>query len=113
MVKPAGLCLLAGWAMVLATGCTQMAITGEAGRHEQVIHGNVGITGEKHELTILSGSDVAKLSIIGEDNRVVVEDGAVLRKVEIIGEDNEVICPPGLTVQYSGIGEGNRLKHRQ
>jgi len=49
---------------------------------------------------------------MGEDNRVVVQDGAVVRKVEIVGEDNEVICPEGMAVEYSAIGEDNRLKHR-
>ena len=100
--------------LVLAamTGCSHTAIRGEGCEQEQVIRGAVGITGEDHELTILSGSEVTKLSIIGEDNRVVVEQGATIHKIEIIGEDNEVTCPEGASVHYSSIGEDNRLRYR-
>ena len=97
---------------VLAAGCSHTAISGEGSRHEQVVHGRLGITGEDHRFTILAGSEVAKLSIIGDDNRVIVEDGAVVRKVELVGDDNEVICPEGMAVEFSAIGEDNRLKYR-
>jgi hypothetical protein len=104
--------LLAGGLIALLTGCSHTAISGEGTTQAQVIHGTVGITGEDHRLTILAGSDVTKVSIIGEEIRVIVDDGAVVRKVEIVGEDNEVLCPADLVVEYSAIGEDNRLKRR-
>ncbi len=97
----------------ITAGCAQhTSITGDGTRHEQVIHGSVGITGEDHELTILAGSDVTKLSIIGEENRVFIQDGALVWKIELAGEDNEVSCPPDLAVEFSTVGEDNRLKRR-
>ena len=104
--------LLAGLAVVSAAGCSHTAIVGEGQRHEQVVQGTIGITGDGHQFTVLPGSEVAKLSVVGDDNRVVVQDGAVVRRVELVGEDNEVICPEGMAVEYSAIGEDNRLKYR-
>ncbi len=107
------------WAMTLAVaslgGCAaqRTSITGENVDQEQVVHGEVGITGEDHEVTILAGSDVSKLSIWGEDIRVHIADGAVVRKIEIIGEDNTVSCPAGLSVEYSAIGDDNKLRYRE
>jgi hypothetical protein len=103
--------LLATLSLLPLAGCVHTAITGEKSHQERIIHGTVGITGEKHQLTLLAGSDVQKLSIIGEDNRVVVQDGATVRKVEIVGENNEVICPADMPAEYSEIGEHNRIKH--
>lgn len=104
--------LLVGVATVFAAGCSHTAIDGESLSQEQVVYGTVGIKGEDNELTILPGSEVTKLSIIGQGNRVVIEDGAVVYKVEIVGEDNEVICPEGMSIEYSTIGEDNRLQYR-
>ncbi len=94
-------------------GCSHTAIDGEGLRHEQLIQGTVGIKGEDNEIRVLEGSDVPKLSIIGEDNRVFVEDGAWVGKVEIVGEDNHVSCPDGMSVEFSSIGENNRLIYRR
>ena len=92
-------------------GCAQdLSIIGEGKRLAQVVHGNVGIVGEDHDLRILAGSDVPKISIMGEDIEVFVEDGAVVDKIEIVGEDNKVTCPEGMVVQYSAIGEDNKLR---
>lgn len=112
MRKRTGMRLLVPAVLVPLVGCAHTAITASGSRQAQVIHGSVGIIGEDIELTILAGSDVTKLSMMGEDIQVVVEDGAVVRKVEIVGEDNEVSCPTDLTVEYSEIGEGNRLIRR-
>lgn len=94
------------------TGCQHTSITGSESMHERTIHGDVGVAGDDITLTLLSGSDVPKLSIIGEDNRIVVADGARVRKVEIVGEGNTVSVPDDLDVQYSEIGEDNRLENR-
>lgn len=95
--------------LILLVGCASNAITGEGGDHVQVYHGDVGISGSEHRVTIQRGSDVRKLSIIGEDNEVTVEPGAKIAKVEIVGEDNKVYVPTGLNPEYSEIGEDNRL----
>ncbi len=102
-------------AVFTAGGCAaqQTSITGDGVKQAQVIRGDVGITGEDHELTILAGSDVSKLSIWGDEIKVRIEDGAVVRKIEIIGEDNTIYCPKGLSVEYSAIGEDNKLKHHR
>lgn len=112
MTKHACLGLLAGLAALLLTGCATVRIGGEGSRQEMVIQGNVGITGEDHELTILPGSQVTKLSIIGEDVEVFVRPGATVDKIEIVGEDNEVTVPEGMPVEYSQLGEDNRLRFR-
>jgi len=96
----------------LAAGCSHTAITGDGSRQSQVIHGSVGITGQDHELTIMPGSDVSKLSVMGEDNRILIREGAAVRKIEIVGEDNQVICPEDLDVEFSTVGEDNRLIRR-
>ncbi|MCP4592088.1 MAG: hypothetical protein GY842_15245 [bacterium] len=101
-----------GSAVLMLAGCARTSITGEHGRHEQVLYGTAGVIGEDHHLTILAGSEVLKLSIIGESNEIVVEDGAVVDKVEIIGEDNRVILPAGNAVDFSEIGEDNHLEYR-
>ena len=103
---------LATLSLLLLVGCVHTAITGEKSRQERVIHGTIGITGDHHQITLLAGSDVLKLSIIGEKNHVVVQDGATLKKVEIVGEHNEVICPENMPVEYSEIGEHNCIKHQ-
>ncbi len=103
---------LLGVALMAVTGCSHTSIVGEGRRHEQVVQGTIGLMGEDNEITLLAGSDVPKLSIMGEGNRVIVRDGAWLQKVEIIGEDNEVVCPAGQAVEYTAIGEDNRLRYR-
>ena len=95
----------------LLVGCAHTSIHGSGTRHERVIQGQIGITGEDHQLTVLPGSEVTKLSIIGEDNRVVVLEGATIEKVEIVGDDNEVLVPAGMVVEYSEIGEDSRLRY--
>ena len=47
------------------------------------------------------------LSIIGEGKR---QAQAVHGNVGIVGEDNKVTCPEGMVVQYSAIGEDNKLR---
>ncbi|MBN1514174.1 MAG: hypothetical protein JXB13_19310 [Phycisphaerae bacterium] len=96
----------------VSAGCSRTAIDGEGLRHEQLIQGTVGIKGEDNEIRVLAGSDVPKLSIMGEDNRVFVEDGASVGKVEMVGEGNHVSCPDGMVVEFSSIGENNRLTYR-
>lgn len=94
-------------------GCTQRTtITGEGLKESHVIRGELGISGEDNEVTLLAGSDVSKLSIMGQDIDVVVEEGATVRKIEVVGEDNTVRCPPGLAVDFSTIGEDNKLYRR-
>jgi hypothetical protein len=95
---------------VVLTGCAHHNITGTGSRHAQVYHGSLRLTGEDNEITVLSGSNITKLSIMGEDNLVYVEEGALLEKVEIVGDDNEVVCPEGMPAQYNQIGEDNRIK---
>ncbi len=112
MTKHACFGLLAGLAALLLTGCATVQISGEGSRQEMVILGNVGITGEDHELTILPGSQVTKLSIIGEGIEVVVRPGATVDKIEIVGDDNEVTVPEDMPVEYSQIGDDNRLRYR-
>ncbi len=101
-------------ASVLAiSGCTQhTSISGEGVVHAQLIHGNVGITGDDHELTILSGSDVPILSIIGDDVEVTIEDGARVHKIEIVGDDNLVVCPQNASVCFASIGDNNKIRYR-
>ncbi|MCK4342519.1 MAG: hypothetical protein KAY37_12440 [Phycisphaerae bacterium] len=114
MTKRICIWLLAGTAFVLLTGGahSHTSISGTGSKHEQVMHGTVGISGEDNELTILPGSEVTKLSIMGDDICVFVANGAVVGKVEIVGEDNEVSCPKGMIVEYSEMGEDNRLIYR-
>jgi hypothetical protein len=97
----------------MLAGCSHTAIDGEGVRHEQQIQGTLGIKGEDNEVRILDGSDVPKLSIIGENNHVFVEDGARVAKVELVGEDNAVSCPDGMIVEFSSIGENNRMIYRR
>lgn len=105
-------CTLAASVLVPA-GCAQrVSISGEGVVQAQLVHGDVGITGEDHELTILSGSEVPKLSIIGDDVEVIVEDGAQVHKIEIVGEDNTVTCPQNASVQFSSIGDNNKIRYR-
>lgn len=104
--------LIATLSLPLLAGCVHTAITGDASRQERVIHGTIGVTGDRHQLTLLAGSDVQKLSIIGEANRIVVQDGATVRKVEVVGENNEVICPENMPAEYSEIGEHNTIKQK-
>lgn len=96
---------------LMLTACAHTDIRGEGTRHERVVVGNVRIHGEDHVLTILPGSEVAKLSIVGDGNYVRVLEGGTIDKVEILGEDNEVVVPHGMVVEYSEIGEDNRLKY--
>ncbi len=115
MIEAKRVPVLAAMVLFAMAGCVQQhaSITGDGVEQAQVIHGDVGITGEDHELTILAGSDVSKLSIWGDEIKVRIEDGAVVRKIEIIGEDNTIYCPKSLSVEYSAIGEDNKLKHRR
>ena len=99
-------------AMLLLTGCAVTRVTGSDSKWRQVGYGNIGIIGEDHEVTLLAGSEVSKLSIMGEDIHVYVEDGAVVDKIEIVGEGNVVECPDGMPIEYSEIGEDNRIRHR-
>ncbi len=100
-------------AALFVAGCANTTIRGTGSRHEQVFYGDVGISGEDHDVTMLPGSQVRKLSIMGEDIYVFVTDGALVDKIEIVGENNEVSCPAGVTVEYSELGEDNRLIHRR
>lgn len=64
---------------MVVVGCAQeMSISGEDVHQSHVIQGDVGIIGEDHELRILAGSDVPKISIMGDDIEVYVEAGAVI-----------------------------------
>ncbi len=98
--------------VLLATGCASTTISGEGTRMEQVFTGNVGIRGEDHDIVMLPGSEVLKLSIMGEDVYVDVLDGATIDKIEIVGNDNEVVCPEEMSFEQSIIGEGNRIRRR-
>ncbi|MBN2445260.1 MAG: hypothetical protein JXO22_00925 [Phycisphaerae bacterium] len=104
------LCVFAG--SLLLTGCASNAITGDENRHEQVYYGELGITGEDHEVEVLRGSDLRKLSIMGEGNHVYIQDGALVAKIEIVGEDNEVSCPADLGFEFTEIGEDNHVTRR-
>ncbi|MFQ5806007.1 MAG: hypothetical protein ACE5I3_06115 [Phycisphaerae bacterium] len=112
MAKRTSTWLSTGLLLACLVGCAQNAISGKAGKHEQIYHGTVGITGSDHEVVLLTGSEVPKLSIIGKNNQVIVEDGAVIRKVEIVGKNNEVTYPKGMELRYSEIGKNNQLIHR-
>jgi len=97
--------------LLLTTGCAVTRVTGSDSKWRQVAYGNIGIIGEDHEVTLLAGSEVSKLSIMGEDIHVCVEEGAVVDKIEIVGEGNVVECPDGMPIEYSEIGEDNRIRH--
>ena len=109
-------CCLVGMILSCAVnaGCTQaLAISGDGMRDTLHVTGDVGIRGDDNRLTILAGSDVSKLSIIGDENEVIFEEGAHVSKVEVVGEENEIRVPEGEDVQWSAIGEDNRLRHRK
>lgn len=104
--------VVATLALLLLAGCAHTAFIGEKTHAERVYHGTIGITGDEHQVTLLAGSDVQKLSIIGEKNRIVVQDGATLHKLEIVGEHNEITCPENMPAECSQIGEHNTIKHQ-
>jgi hypothetical protein len=104
--------LLAGLVIMSSAGCARYAIRGKGGVYEQVYEGSLRINGNDNELTLLTGSDVPKLSIFGRDNRVIFNDGATVSKIEIAGADNAVTYPKGLKFKYSEIGKDNKLIER-
>jgi hypothetical protein len=109
MQKRRPMMLLLATAAIALTGCAGTRISGEGIRQEQIVHGELGLSGEDIVFTVLDGSQVSKLSIIGDDIRVFVRHGAVVDKIEIVGEDNEVSVPADATFEYSAIGEENRV----
>ena len=112
-MKPAMILAVAlSLGLMLCAGCAQNAIAGDSARHEQVYRGDVGVTGEDHDITICADSEVRKLSILGEGNRVFIEDGAHVARIEIVGSDNEVSCAAGLQFEFAEIGEDNHVKRR-
>ncbi len=112
MTETVGKLSLIALALLVLTGCTVTRITGSDSKWRQVGYGNIGIIGEDHEVTFLAGSAITKLSIMGEDIHVYVEDDATVDKIEIVGEGNVVDCPDGMPIEYSEIGEDNRIHHR-
>ncbi len=103
--------LLIAVLIVTTVGCANTSIRASGTTVERVFVGDIGLMGEDNQLTLLSGSEVYKLSIMGDNNRVYAERGAFVDKVEIVGEDNIVVVPEGSVLEYSEMGEDNELRY--
>jgi hypothetical protein len=97
--------------LVTAPGCVTSRLVG----HDQTISrkftNDVGVTGNRTNLTIEAGSKIPKLSIIGDDCQVAVEDGAHIARIEFWGNGSTVTIPAGLMVYISQAGT-NTVVHR-
>jgi hypothetical protein len=92
-------------------GCAHNSIVGDGSVRSDMFFGDVGITGDACDITVLDGSRVTKLSLIGNDNEVTVEQGVTLYQIEFWGRNNVVSIPEWLSVRATQVGT-NRIVRR-
>ena len=90
--------------VVAATGCAYNSIMGNGIVRADQYFGDVGLTGDNHNVTIVRGSRVNKLSILGDDCSVTVQNGVALCKIEFWGTGNTISLPEGLLVRTTEVG---------
>ena len=97
--------------LATASGCVTTRLVG----HDRASSGrfmrDVGVTGNRTNLTIESGSKVPKLSIIGDDCTVTIEEGADVGRIEFWGNGCTVSLPADMMVYVSQAG-ANKIVHR-
>lgn len=103
---------LVGTAILLTVACGCASSNRIVGHNMTEVgdwYGELGISGDLNEVTVLHGSRVRKLSILGDGNTVRVEEGVTLPKVEIWGGRNTVFVPQYLLVRVSQVGNANQV----
>jgi hypothetical protein len=104
------LALIAGL-LVSAAGCGRPTrIIGHGIQQPVQLFGDVGITGNNNDFTVLAGSRVTKLSIIGDDNRITVEEGVALNRVEFFGNGNTLSVPDFLVIRTAQVGTNQIIR---
>jgi len=97
--------------LAVAPGCVTTHIVGHDRTSSGQFMRDVGVTGNRANLTIESGSQVPKLSIIGDDCTVTIEDGADVGRIEFWGNGCTVSLPADMMVYVSQAG-ANKIIHR-
>lgn len=91
-------------------GCAHNAIVADGASRADTYFGDVGVTGNGTNVTILRYSRVSKLSLLGNNNVVTVEDGAAVRRIEFWGKGNTVSLPEDLVVRTTEVGRNQLLR---
>jgi hypothetical protein len=102
---------LAGGLLLAVFGCARGApIVGHRVVQEGTYYGDLGITGNGSNVTVLRHSRITKLSIIGNNCTVMVEEGAGLGKIEFWGNGNVVSIPDVLIVRSNNVGANQIIR---
>lgn len=97
--------------LVSVPGCARgLKIMGHGVSRSTQAFGDVGITGNDCDLTLVRGSRVIKLSVIGDNNNITVEEGAVVNKVEFWGHGNVVSIPEYLRLRSDEMGTNQIIR---
>lgn len=71
--------------------------------------GDLGIKGDRNNVTVQPGSRLTKMSFWGNDNTVAIEDDVTLPQVEFFGLNNTISMPQHLMIRLTEVGEGNKV----
>lgn len=98
--------------LLLATGCAHNAIVAHDSTRVGVFFGDLGIKGDRNNVTVQPGSRLTKMSFWGNDNTVAIEDDVTLPQVEFFGLNNTISIPQHLMIRLTEVGEGNKVVRR-
>jgi hypothetical protein len=97
-------------ALLAAAGCSSTnRIVGHNLTQAGHWYGELGITGDRNNITVQAGSRLTKLSVLGDGNTVTVEERCSLGKIELWGQENTVTVPDYLVVRIAQWGPANQV----
>ncbi len=98
--------------LVGLAGCATNATVARGSERVGTYFGDLGITGNGNNVTVLGDSRLRKVSFIGDNNVVNVADRATIAHIEFFGKNNTITIPASLMVRMTEWGRGNTVVRR-